>query len=369
MKTPVIQFGTSRFLQAHADLFLSEGTPAMAITVVQTSGDPARAHRLTALAAPAGYPVRIRGLMAGETVDETRTVTSVKRCLSATDQWDEVTRVFVEEADYVLSNTGDAGYAGKPDDALAHYSAAMSFPAKLYHLLAARHAAGGRALTILPMELIVDNGKVLRSLVEAIAEANGASDALRSYLASDVVWASSLVDRIVSEPIEPAGAVAEPYALWAIEKGPGVTAPSRHPAIQLVDDLAEIESLKLNILNLGHTVLVDLWQRQGSTEGMVVRSFIAREDVRRELQAVYEAEVLPVFAHRGLGEKATGYLASTMERFANPFLDHKLSDIAQNHVQKVSRRIEAFVARARQDGYSGSFDRLSGVIERAGITP
>ena len=51
MKTPVIQFGTSRFLQAHADLFLSEGTPAVAVTVVQTSGDPARAGRLAALAA------------------------------------------------------------------------------------------------------------------------------------------------------------------------------------------------------------------------------------------------------------------------------------------------------------------------------
>lgn len=46
MKTPVIQFGTSRFLQAHADLFLSEGSLKRAITVVQTSGAAARSRRL-----------------------------------------------------------------------------------------------------------------------------------------------------------------------------------------------------------------------------------------------------------------------------------------------------------------------------------
>src|SRR5690606_38286891 len=77
MKTPVIPFGSSRFLQAHADLFLSEGEPARAITVVQTSGDAARSHRLAALAAPEGYPVRVRGLKDGRPVDEVTTVISV----------------------------------------------------------------------------------------------------------------------------------------------------------------------------------------------------------------------------------------------------------------------------------------------------
>ena len=43
--TPIVQFGTSRFLQAHADLFFEEGTPQRAVTVVQSSGDPARAAR------------------------------------------------------------------------------------------------------------------------------------------------------------------------------------------------------------------------------------------------------------------------------------------------------------------------------------
>lgn len=288
MNTPVIQFGTSRFLQAHADLFLSEGTPALGITVVQTSGDPTRAGRLAALAAPGGYPVRIRGRQDGHVVDDERRVTSVRRCLSMTDQYEEVRRVFIEEAEYVLSNTGDSGYAGTPEDNLSVFSPAMSFPAKLYLLLAARHAENGRPLTILPMELIADNGKVLRGLVLEIAAAKNASAGLMRYIADETIWASSLVDRIVSAPIEPAGAIAEPYALWAIERAPGLIAPTTHPAIQLVGDLREIETLKLHILNLGHTALVDMWMRRGSPDRAIVREFTALPAVEAELAEIYE---------------------------------------------------------------------------------
>ena len=61
---PIVQFGTSRFLQAHADLFVSEamarGEAIGPIAVVQSSGDPTRARRVSALAK--GYDVRLRGL-------------------------------------------------------------------------------------------------------------------------------------------------------------------------------------------------------------------------------------------------------------------------------------------------------------------
>ena len=365
MKTDVIQFGTSRFLQAHADLFLSEGTPARTITVVQTSGDAGRSRRLAALAAEGGYPVRIRGLQDGRIVDETRMVTSVRRGLSAAAEWEEVVRVFVEEAEFVLSNTGDAGFLGQPADGAAVYHPAMSFPAKLYHLLAARHAAGAAPIAVMPMELVVDNGAVLKSAVLAIARRHDAGAALVSYIEDGVVWANSLVDRIVSEPIEPAGAVAEPYALWAIEKGRGVVAPCVHPAVLMVEDLKEIERLKLHILNLGHTVLIDIWRRQGGAGDPVVRDFIAQADVMEELAALYREEVLPVFAHLGQGEAAERYLAVTLERFANPCLDHRLADIAQNHSQKVERRIGAFLDLARRTGYTRPQARLASIADSA----
>ena len=50
METPILQFGTSRFLQAHVDLFVSEalqrGEALGKITVVQTTSSPESRKRL-----------------------------------------------------------------------------------------------------------------------------------------------------------------------------------------------------------------------------------------------------------------------------------------------------------------------------------
>ena len=79
------------------------------------------------------------------------------------------------------------------------------------------------------------------------------------YLTKRCVWVNSLVDRIVSEAIQPVGAIAEPYALWAIERQAGMVLPCEHEDIVVTDDLAHYERLKLLLLNLGHTMLVESW--------------------------------------------------------------------------------------------------------------
>ena len=120
----------------------------------------------------------------------------------------------------------------------------------------ARYRAGGAPLTLLPCELIVGNGDKLQAIVLGARAGTGVfAHSFRQWVASDCLWVNSLVDRIVSEPLEPAGAVAEPYALWAVERQPGLAMPCAHPAIVLTDDLARYERLKLFILNLGHTYL------------------------------------------------------------------------------------------------------------------
>lgn len=349
--TPILQFGTSRFLQAHADLFLSEARAAGQIcgpiTVVQTTADAARARRLSTLADPAGFPIRIRGIANGQTIDAEQRVTSIHRALSTPD-WPEVTRIAVEEAEILLSNTGDAGFAPQPADAGQAFDPAMSYPAKLLTLLAARHSAGARPLQIMPMELISSNGAVLKARVLELAAAHPMP--FRDWLNEEVIWANSLVDRIVSEPLDPAGAVAEPYALWAIEDQPRLNLPCDHPAVQRVSDLATVEALKLFILNLGHTFIAHHWR--GDQGPQLVRDWVADPKRHDQLVDLYRAEVLPAFAAAGQGPQAEAYLTTTMERFANPFLDHRIADIAQNHAQKIQRRIVAFLnfARAHGDG-------------------
>jgi tagaturonate reductase len=362
-RTPILQFGTSRFLQAHADLFLSEalarGQAIGGVTVVQSSGDAGRRTRLAALAAPSGFPVQMRGIDNGQTVDHEVRVTSVLHALATETDWPEICRIAVEDAEIILSNTSEAGWAAQPADGGRAFDQAMSYPAKLTQLLLARFRAGGRPLQVMPTELVNRNGDVLRSRVLALAQA--LDPAFVDWILRDVRFVSSLVDRIVSAPLEPAGAVAEPYALWAIEDCAGLICPCLHPAVQVVADLDRIEKLKLHILNLGHTWLVADWMARDGSETFV-RELMADQDVRGRLEALYAQEVLPGFAARGIAE-APAYVASTLDRFANPYLDHRLSDIAQNHAEKVRRRIGAFL------DWSGSSGRMLSALAQQSEAP
>ncbi len=177
-----------------------------------------------------------------------------------------MTALFVEEAEIVLSNTGDTGYAIDPADRGPGLIAAhppVSFPGKLTQLLyAAGRRAGGRSRCC-PANSSNRNGRCSRASSSTSPARQACRGAFSAWLRESTIFTDTLVDRIVSEPIEPVGAVAEPYALWAIERRPGLVVPCEHPCIVLADDLEPYERLKLHILNLGHTFLAEIWQREG----------------------------------------------------------------------------------------------------------
>ncbi|MBS7535262.1 mannitol dehydrogenase family protein [Ancylobacter sonchi] len=350
MSTRIVQFGTSRFLQAHVDLFVHEarevGQDIGPIAVVQASGSAARAGRVSAFGRPEGYPVIIRGMVDGAPVEREVTVRAVDRGLSAAADWAALAALFAGEAELVVSNMGDAGYVIADADrgpALLAGGVPASFPGKLTALLHHRWTQGGAPIKVLPCELINRNGEVLKAAVKELAAASGAPAAFADWLDAKVIFGNTLVDRIVSEPIEPVGAVAEPYALWAIEAQPGLTLPFSHPDVVLTDDLEPFERLKLHILNLGHTFLADIWAREGRPATETVRAILADDAIRARLDALYADEVVPGFAARGMESEARAYVAVTLDRFRNPFLDHRIADIAQNHTVKVERRVKAFL--------------------------
>ena len=268
--TPIIQFGTSRFLQAHVDLFVHEaakvGEAAGPITVVASSGSAQGRARLVALADWGGYPVLVRGLQDGRPVEWETRVRSIRRALDTEADWRELTRVFLQEAKFVISNTTERGFEVPSDFALdlsvPADRAPPGYPAKLLALLAARQRSEAGPIIVLPTELIPRNGDELRRILLDLARRSRATDALVGYIEHECTFPNSLVDRIVSEALEPAGAIAEPYALWAVEDCPALVLPCAHPAIDVVDDLERIQRLKLHILNLGHTVMADFWASQ-----------------------------------------------------------------------------------------------------------
>ena len=61
--------------------------------------------------------------------------------------------------------------------------------------------------------------------------------------------------------------------------------------------------------------------------------------MRTQLDDLYDEEVLPVFASLGMASEARAYCDTVIDRFRNPFLDHRLSEIYVNHGAKRQRRL------------------------------
>jgi tagaturonate reductase len=362
MSFPILQFGTSRFLQAHVDLFVSEalkrGEAMGYIVAVQTTASPASRRRIEAFAKGSPYRVKIRGVAQGAVVDREVEVDSVRGGVDANENWAEVERLFIA-ARCAISNTADRGYE---TDAADRPEAPRSFPAKLARLLLARWRAGAPPITLYPCELTPNNGDTLRAIVLTILQGWEALEAARRWVGDECIWVNSLVDRIVSEPLEPLGAVAEPYALWAIENRPGLEPPCRHADVVVTDDLKRYERLKLFLLNLGHTWLAEVWRNANGAPDLTVREAMADAGLRASLDDIYETEALPVFAGIGMGDEARRYRDTVIERFSNPFLDHRLAEIYNNHAAKKTRRFGGLIALARESGLSLNLPKLAAAL-------
>ncbi|NWO57366.1 mannitol dehydrogenase [Chromohalobacter israelensis] len=364
----IVQFGTSRFLLGHVAAFVhasrEAGHTRDGILVVQTSPREAGKQKARDLDTHRQYPLAIRGRRDGHDIDTRETVTSIAGCWIADEQWPELERHFVEHARFVVSNTGDSGYRVDDDSALA--AVPQSFPGKLAKLLHARYRAGREGLTVLPCELVSRNGEQLLALVRELAQRDYADADFDTWLTTRCLWANTLVDRIVSAALEPVGAVAEPYALWAIEDQPGLELPCEHPDVQRVTSLAPYEMRKLHILNLAHTYLVHRWQREPRSHIRFVREAMDDPAWAAELRQVLDDEVLPTLAEHLERPSLETYRDATLERFANPYLDHALQDIAQHHATKCQRRLQPVVESARRRGIATP--RLDDAISSAQST-
>lgn len=365
MARRILQFGTSRFLQAHADLFVHEarqqGQDIGPITIVKTTLGGPRDSRTQAFGRPEGFLVKLRGFSGGVLVDETIEVKSVVKALDANRDWKELVEQFSGDMEIVVTNVGDGGYALVAEDKQLPPSFAQapaSYPAKFLMLLMTRFERGGKPLLVLPCELIGNNGQVFRKILGDLSTSWGLGEAFLQWLQSSVMICDTLVDRIVSEALEPVGAVAEPYGLWAIKRETDFDPPLQHPCVVYTDDLEPFLRLKLHILNLGHTFLADIWQSEKRRQDETVREILTDAGVKSRLMSLYGDEVLPGFAARGMKQQAAAYVSATLERFENPFLNHRISDIAQNHQIKIERRMVDFIAWARAHDRSLQFPRL-----------
>jgi tagaturonate reductase len=358
----ILHFGSGKFLRGFADLFIhqanQEGQAAGQVVVVQTSGD----QRARLLNQQGGrYHVLVRGLEAGQVIDRVETSASILRALAASGQWPEVLAVARSRTlRHLISNTAEAGYnldpADRPGDAPPR-----SFPAKLLFLLKERFEAGLPGLTIFPCELFEQNADRLCGIVLGLAASWGFPARLTDWIGRECVWHNTLVDRIVALPPaadphragDPLAVVAEPFALWAItgEECDFI----RHPAVRRVPDVRPLFLRKVRILNAAHTALVSQAVPRGFA---TVREAVLDPAIGDWLHRLLFEEIIPTL--EGRVEAPEEFARQTLERFRNPFIEHKMSDVQTYHAERVRIRLVP-----TRDEYVAKFGRRPRLLDEA----
>lgn len=298
------------------------------------------------------YQLYLRGKLNGQVVNQRRLIRCVSRALDVFTQWQELLDfVCGDELRFVISNTTEAGIVYDPTCRFDDCPPA-SFPAKLTRLLWQRWHAGKPGLILLPCELIADNGTVLRDTVLRHAADWALEEDFLHWLREENHFCNTLVDRIVTGyPAAQASRLnaengyedalldtAEPFGLWVIEGGEALSrefpAQKAGLPVKFVADHHPYKEQKVRILNGGHTSMVLAAYLAGHS---IVRECMEDEAVRAYLEGALFQEIIPTLSLPR--EDCEAFARAVEERFANPYIDHRLLDIALNSVSKWRARV------------------------------
>jgi fructuronate reductase len=213
------------------------------------------------------------------------------------------------------------------------------------HGLAARATQHRRPLTVISCDNLKANGTRLRDAVTAFIEYSRPD--LLSWLKGNVVFPRTVVDCIVpaatdttrsrvSEALglEDAACVQrETFSQWVIENRFAGPRPAwERVGVQIVDDVDAYGRLKLHVLNACHSALAYLGLPRGYT---FVREAIADPELARFLNKLVSIEIEPALNPLPVLD----YWRTVRARFANPHIDYRLSQIAEDGALKLAERI------------------------------
>ncbi|MDR0641599.1 MAG: tagaturonate reductase [Treponema sp.] len=376
----ILQYGEGNFLRAFADWqidILNERTGFNGnVAAVQPRNREGGAGAL--INAQGGlYTTVLRGLVDGRAVEEFRPVRSLSRCINPYTQFDEYFAC-AENPDlrFVFSNTTEAGIVYRAGERLDDRPQ-LSFPGKVTALLYRRYdffrGDPAKALVFIPCELIDRNGETLRALVERYAAEWGLGDGFARWLKS-CVFCNTLVDRIVSGfPGEEAEALweklgyrddlltaGELFYLWVIEEPPAwdyrKEFPLEEAGLKVVwtGDLDFYRKRKVRVLNGLHSSTALAAYLYGlDTVAQCVEDPLVYRFMRRSLFG----EIIPSLelnsaesrtnSNTNNSRDAAGvsreglvhFAEETLERFANPFIKHRLLSISLNSLSKFKIRV------------------------------
>ena len=228
--------------------------------------------------------------------------------------------------------------------------------------LAHRAAVSGAPVTVLTCDNLTDNGPVLRGLVADFCAALPAArgEPLAAWIAAHVTFPATMVDRIVPATTDADRAqaaallglrddalvVAEPFRQWVVQDAFAAGRPRWELAgAQLVPDVAPYEQLKLRLLNGTHSLLAYLGALAGHR---TIAEAVADPDLADAAQALQADAAATLDPPPGVDVAAYG--RSVLDRFADPALRHRTTQIAMDGSQKLPPRLLGTIRDARAAG-------------------
>ncbi len=355
----VLQFGTGVLLRGLCDYYIDKanrkGIFKGRVVLVKSTDRPGA----DAFTEQDGlFTHCIKGIDNGKAIEETVVNASISRTLTAATEWNAILEL-AQSADMqvIISNTTEVGIQYVANDPISGGSP-KSFPAKLLAFLVARFdhfkGSGESGMVIVPTELIINNGDALKDIVLKLAADHQLPAAFITWLNTHNHFCNSLVDRIVpGAPDAQTNAaicadlgytdknliISEVYSLWAIQGGSRVkdvlSFAKADAGVVIAEDIEIYRELKLRLLNGTHTLMCGMSYLLGFR---LVKDVMANGYLSKLVMNLMLSELALAIPYKMDFKVADRFGRSVLDRFRNPFINHKLIDITVQYTTKMRMR-------------------------------
>ena len=267
----------------------------------------------------------------------------------------------ITEGGYFIDAATGKFDAAHPD--IRHDAENMEMPRTVFGILLAglklRRAIGHPPPAILSCDNIPENGNVTRQALEGLAAL--ISDELRDWVAANIAFPNSMVDRItpatsdgkramVSEEFgidDAAPVVCEPFSQWVMEDNFPLGRPAlERVGVQFVENILPFETMKLRILNAGHAAI----SYPAALIGFdCVHDAMTDADIAAWLMQLMRDEVIPVLDPIP-GVDYHAYLSTCVERFSNPEVRDTIARLCQDGSNRQPKFVLPTIADALAKG-------------------
>ncbi len=384
----IVHLGLGAFFRAHGAIYVAE---AMALSggdwgILAASLQSPRMHDDLA---PQGFAYT--ALQAGSGGDTAQVIEVLQGVLVARQDPAALVAAMADPGVRIVSLTvTEKGYGHNPADGSLNLNdlsiqhdlvdvlpqSAVGF---LVRALQARRRAGVRPFTVLSCDNLPHNGAVVRRVVLAMAAR--IDPALAEWIAREGRFPATMVDRIVPATkvedlarvsaatgvFDAAPVIHEPFRQWVVEDDfvDGARPDLAAVGVQMVQDVAPFELMKLRMLNGTHSALAYLGYLAGYE---TIAETVADPDFAGFVRQLWAREIIPVL-QAPEGVDLVAYADALMQRYRNPAIRHRTWQIATDGSQKLPQRILGTLMAGKGPGLSlavAAWMRYVGGVDEAG---